>query len=121
MSHIKGKDSKIERCLREALSKAGLRYRKNVNRLPGKPDVAFIGKKVVVFLDSCFWHGCRRHGSMPTSNRKFWREKIRKNKERDRIVKREYKRMGWIALRFWEHDLKKNTSEVVSRITTLVS
>jgi DNA mismatch endonuclease, patch repair protein len=120
MARIKGKDSGMELSLRRALTEANIRYRKNVNRLPGKPDIAFIGKKVVVFLDSCFWHGCKWHGSMPKSNKEFWRQKIRKNKERDSIVTRDYKQMNWTVLRFWEHELKRDTQKVVSLIRTAI-
>jgi len=93
--------------LMSELSRAKLRYKKHVSKLPGTPDVAFIGKKTVIFVDSCFWHGCRWHGTMPASNKKFWVKKISMNKERDRKTNREYKKMGWKVIRIWEHKLKK--------------
>lgn len=119
MRAIKSKDSKMELSLRKLLNSCGLRYRKNVSRLPGKPDIAFIGKKVVVFLDSCFWHGCKRHCRLPSSNRKYWVAKIKKNKERDRSVNKKYKSLGWRVLRFWEHDLNKDISKITDKILRL--
>lgn len=116
MSKIRGKNSQMEILARKALSEKGLRYRKNVSYLLGKPDVAFISKKVVVFWDSCFWHGCKRHGSIPLTNRSFWIKKIAKNKERDKVVNNGYKKMGWKVLRCWEHELESNQKKVVEKI-----
>lgn len=120
MSKVKSKDSKIELSLRKALSEMKIRYRKHVPNLPGKPDIAFIGEKTVVFLDSCFWHGCRWHGSIPASNKKFWQAKIERNKVRDKIVNREYKKMGWKVLRIWEHQLKDGGEKSVFKITEII-
>ena len=116
MRAVKNKDSKMEIAFRRRLSKLKLRYRTNVSRLPSSPDVAFIGHKLVIFLDSCFWHGCRWHGSMPSSNRKFWGDKLAANKKRDKRVKLKYKRMGWKVLRFWEHTLRKNPVKAIDKI-----
>ena len=103
------------------LGKAKLRYKKHVSYLPGKPDIAFVDKKVVVFVDSCFWHGCRWHGTMPTSNKKFWMKKILANKERDKKTNLEYKKMGWKAIRFWEHALKNKGDEPINKIMALLN
>ena len=100
MRAVKSKDSKMELAVRKILRKKELHYRKNVRGLPGTPDIAFVEKKLVIFLDSCFWHGCRWHGSIPASNKKFWLKKIRENKKRDKITNLKYKRMGWEVLRF---------------------
>jgi len=121
MSRVRGKDSKMELTVGRALSKAGLRYRKHVRSLPGTPDIAFIGNRVVVFLDSCFWHGCRWHGSMPKTNRFFWRKKLTDNKNRDKSVDRAYRKIGWKALRFWEHQIKGDVLKVVSQIRMALS
>lgn len=121
MSRVKSKGSKIEKSLMRDLNKAKLRYKKHVSNLPGKPDMAFIDKKVVVFVDSCFWHGCRWHGTMPTSNKNFWIKKISGNKERDRKTNLEYKKMGWKAIRFWEHTLKNKSGEPISKIIALLN
>lgn len=116
MSRVKGKDSKLELQLRRELTKANLRYRKHVTRLPGKPDVAFIGRRIAIFVDSCFWHCCPEHGTIPATNRKFWRDKLRGNYERDHAVNLEYEQMGWMVVRIWEHDFKKDGEKVTREL-----
>lgn len=74
MSHVRGKDTKPELLLRRALWKKGLRYRL-FNKLPGRPDILFIRKRVAIFVDGCFWHGCPEHGTQPRSNADFWKKK----------------------------------------------
>ncbi len=75
--------------------------------LPGSPDFTFRHKKLAVFLDSCFWHGCPRHLRMPKSNLAYWTEKIASNRERDRRQTKELRGQGWRVLRLWEHELHK--------------
>lgn len=120
MSAIKSKDSAMEIGLRKELSRLGLRYRKNVKNLEGKPDIAFIGKKVVIFLDSCFWHGCRWHCRIPQANRSYWQKKIERNKIRDKKINKIYKEKDWKVLRFWEHEIKNNPSCVLNRIKKIL-
>lgn len=116
MRAVKSKDSKIELSLRRELNRIKVRYKKHVFGLPGTPDIVFRSRRLVIFVDSCFWHGCRWHGSMPMTNRKFWRKKINRNKEKDKEVNREYRRMGWKVLRFWEHQIKKDMLKVIRKI-----
>ncbi len=85
--------------------------------MPGRPDFAFPARRVAVFVYGCFWHGCPRHGTLPKSNARFWREKIARNRERDREVNRELRRRGWRVLRIWEHELRRTTEAwVVGRL-----
>lgn len=105
MSTIKYKGSEIEIKIARFLKKNGVRYRSHSKSLPGKPDFYFLEIKTVLFVDSCFWHGCRYHGTKPKSNSKFWERKIARNKQRDKEINREYKKMGWQIIRIWEHDL----------------
>ena len=107
MSKVKNKNSKIEIEFRKKLWAAGLRYRKNSTKHFGKPDIVSSKNKLVIFVDSCFWHGCKKHGSTPQTRRKFWEAKIFCNKKRDKEVDRHYKKEGWKLLRIWEHDLNK--------------
>lgn len=72
----------------------------------GKPDFVFPKKRLAVFVDGCFWHGCPIHGSLPATNVDFWMDKIERNKARDRLVNRELRRQGWHIVRFWQHELK---------------
>lgn len=107
MRAVRGKDTKIEVSFRKSLWKLGVRYRKNSNKFYGKPDMVNERRKIVIFVDSCFWHGCKSHCRMPKSNLDFWQSKIEKNKERDTVVKKFYKNKGWVCVRVWEHDLIK--------------
>ncbi len=106
MSLIKSKDSKIEVSFRKELWRQGFRYRKNSAKHFGKPDIVFSKHKTVIFIDSCFWHGCKKHCRIPSVRRLFWTKKIARNKERDKEVSRYYRKQGWDIFRIWEHDLK---------------
>jgi|SRR5579862_1645731 len=116
MSRIRGKNSKLEIAVYDALRRKEFQYKRHVKRLPGTPDIAFLKNRVVVFIDSCFWHMCRYHGTMPKTNRLFWRNKLRDNKSRDITIDRAYRKMGWRSIHIWEHQVKKDISKVVSRI-----
>ena len=112
MQAIRNKNSDIELILRKELWSRGIRYRKNVKSVFGHPDLAFIGKKVAVFCDSEFWHGFdweNRKNDIKT-RRDFWIPKIERNIMRDREVTEELQRQGWIVLRFWGKEIKKNTA-----------
>lgn len=111
MSLVKSKNSLIEKRFASLLRKNKIKYRSHSRLLPGKPDFYFNKIKTVIFIDSCFWHGCRRHGSLPKSNKKFWIEKISNNKKRDVKVNKEYKKFGWKVIRMWEHDIKNKKFE----------
>ena len=112
MRAVKYKDTKIEIILRKELWSRGLRYRKNVKDIVGKPDIVFKKKKIAVFCDSEFWHGYDWENSKNDikSNRDFWIPKIERNIQRDIEVTAQLQADGWTVLRFWGKDLKKNTS-----------
>lgn len=113
MQAIKSKDSQIELLLRKELWRRGLRYRKNVKNIYGKPDIAFIGKKVAVFCDSEFWHGYNWEERKLDfkSNQDFWIPKIERNIQRDKEVTSKLEADGWTVLRFWGKDIKNNLKE----------
>jgi len=115
MSEVKSKDSKIEIEFRKLLWNEGYRYRKNVSRYLGKPDVLLIKYKTVIFIDSCFWHGCKKHLRLPSSRIEYWKNKIRGNIERDKKVNAYYRKIGWTVIRIWEHD-KNNLSKVIKKL-----
>jgi DNA mismatch endonuclease (patch repair protein) len=71
-----------------------------------RPDFVFRARRLVVFVDGCFWHGCPRHGTQPKGNAAFWRAKFRRNRERDRRDTRNLRRAGWQVVRLWEHSLR---------------
>ena len=121
MSKIRSKDSKIEIEFRNALWKEGFRYRKNVNGYFGKPDLVLKKYKTVIFIDSCFWHGCKKHCKMPETNKKFWENKIERNKQRDKEIKKYYKKIGWKIFRVWEHDINKNLDKIIIKIVKFLN
>lgn len=110
MSRVKNKDSAIEVALRKELWSRGLRYRKNVKIVLGKPDIAFMGKKVAVFCDSEFWHGYNWKVKQEEikSHRDFWIPKIERNINRDKEVNAALEADGWKVLRFWGDEIKKD-------------
>ena len=122
MQQVKNKDSKIEVLLRKELWSRGLRYRKNVNRIYGKPDIVFIGKKVAVFCDSEFWHGYdwEERKKDFKSHQEFWIPKIERNMERDAEVTAKLESEGWTVLRFWGNEIKKNTAQCADIIEKAV-
>lgn len=118
MSRVKNKDSEIELVLRKELWARGMRYRKNVKSVFGKPDVAFIGKKIAVFCDSEFWHGYdwENRKSDIKSRREFWIPKIERNIQRDKEVNERLCNEGWIVLRFWGKDIKRDVGACADEI-----
>jgi DNA mismatch endonuclease, patch repair protein len=108
--------SQLENRVSKALWRDGYRFRKNDKSLIGKPDISIKKYKIVIFIDSCFWHGCPLHGNMPKSNREYWEKKLSRNKERDQQVNEYYKEIGWSCMRVWEHELKQNFDQTVEKI-----
>ena len=110
MSHIRSINSKPEEIVRKFLFSKGLRYRKNVRSLPGKPDIVLRKYNTVVFVNGCFWHkhDCGRF-VMPSSNTEYWSAKIEANVERDKLNKSQLEALGWKVLVIWECQLKKKT------------
>ncbi|WP_003545343.1 very short patch repair endonuclease [Desulfotomaculum nigrificans] len=112
MAAVKNKNTDLEIRLRKALWNEGLRYRIK-NNLPGRPDIVFPGKKVAVFCDGCFWHGCPKCGQIPEQNRDFWLAKIEKNKLNDIKVTQRLEQAGWKVKRYWGCEIKKELNRVV--------
>jgi DNA mismatch endonuclease (patch repair protein) len=81
-------------------------WRRNY-QLAGTPDFVFIHSRVAVFVDGCFWHGCPIHGSIPASNREFWRRKLARNRDRDNMVNCTLRKLGWRVVRVWQHELSQ--------------
>ena len=122
MQQVKSKDSKIEVLLRKELWSRGIRYRKNVSRIYGKPDNVFMGKKIAVFCDSEFWHGYNWEERKKDfkSHQEFWIPKIERNIERDAEVTVELESEGWTVLRFWGNEIKKSTAQCADIIEKAV-
>jgi len=118
MRRVKNKDSEIEMLLRRELWSRGLRYRKNVSSVFGKPDIAFIRKKIAIFCDSEFWHGYNWEERKLDfkSHQDFWIPKIERNMARDREVNEKLREQGWQVLRFWGKEIKKDPSACADRV-----
>lgn len=125
MSAIRGKHNQsTELRLRMALVKAGVRgWRLHIEELPGRPDFYFEGAKLAVFVDGCYWHGCPKCGHIPKTRTAFWKAKIKRNQERDKIKNLELRKLGTKSLRIWEHELKdkKNLDKIIEKIDKLIS
>jgi DNA mismatch endonuclease (patch repair protein) len=119
MSCIRGRNNKgTELVLASLLRKNRITGWRRHCRLPGTPDFALQAHKVAIFVDGCFWHGCRRCGKSitPSTNRGYWLAKIKSNRNRDRRADRNLRHDGWRVVRIWEHDLKKKPEICMSRI-----
>jgi len=116
MSRIRGKNTKPEVEVRRRLWQMGLRYRLHYYRLTGRPDFAFVRSRVAVFIDGCFWHGCPKHRVWPQTRATFWKKKLERNVQRDRVVNRELAEQGWLVVRIWEHEVEGSPDRVTGRI-----
>lgn len=117
MKYIHSKNTKIEVILRKALRNAGFRYRKNYEKLPGKPDIALTKYKIAIFCDGEFFHGKDWEVLKPKlekgNNPDFWIKKITRNQQRDEEVNKQLLFMGWTVIRFWGNEIKKNPEQCV--------
>lgn len=99
------------------LRAAGITGWRRHQAIPGRPDFVFRRARLAIFVDGCFWHGCRRHCRMPQDNRAYWRAKISRNIAHDRKITRLLRAAGWKVLRIWGHALARPES-VLARITS---
>ena len=97
-------------------------WRSNISSVFGKPDLIFRGRKIALFVDGCFWHGCRqcKRNLSPSSNVSFWEKKIKRNRLRDKIVSKSLILSGWNVLRIWEHDVQKPSPSWLRKLKILV-
>lgn len=109
-------ESDVERRLRSALHREGLRFRKNTTAVPGlraRPDIVFSRARIAVFVDGCFWHRCPVHATAPRANARWWDAKLDENVRRDRRSDRALREAGWTVLRVWEHEQLSNMVALV--------
>jgi len=118
MAAIRSKNTTPEITLRKMLWAKNLRYR--IHYGTEKIDIAFPCKKLAIFVDGCFWHGCPFHSHIPKSNIDYWKPKLEKNIERDKEKNERLRSAGWMVIRFWEHEMK-NVSLVLEKICTELS
>lgn len=108
-----------ERRLRAVMIAKGVKgWRMQANELPGKPDFVFDEKRVAIFVDGCFWHGCPKCYRRPHSSQDYWDAKVQGNISRDRRNRSRLRRAGWRILRVWEHELAANTNQVCAKLIT---
>jgi DNA mismatch endonuclease (patch repair protein) len=115
MRQQKNTGTKPEMLLVDALRRRGFRVETHVVDLPGTPDIVLPARGVAVFVHGCFWHGCPWHYTEPRNNRKWWREKIARNKARDRRKAAMLRRRGWRVMIVWEHVEPNVAAERVQR------
>lgn len=124
MAKVRQKGTAAEMALRQEMHRIGLRYRIDYQVLK-KPrrvaDVAFPGRRIAVFVDGCFWHGCPKHATWPKHNAEFWREKIEANQRRDADTNDRLRCLGWIVLRFWSHESPAEAARTVAHVVALTN
>ncbi|NLW30019.1 MAG: very short patch repair endonuclease [Fibrobacter sp.] len=116
MTRIRSQNTKPERIIEQELKRRKIYFAKQVKTIIGKPDIVFRRKKVIVFIDSDFWHGHPKRYIKPKTNPEYWVPKIEKNVERDKKVNKELKKCGWKVIRLWEYDIKKDLNGCVRKI-----
>lgn len=121
MSKVRSKSTKFEEDFVEELIKTmKVDFKRNVRSVRGTPDLLFEEQKICVFLDSDFWHGWQYPRWKHLLKSDFWREKIEKNRARDRRVTAYLRKHGWVVIRIWEHNIKKNVSVEIERIVSVI-
>lgn len=116
MSRVRSRNTTPELAIRSYLWAHGVRFRLN-QRIEGiLPDIAWRGRKVVVFIDGCFWHGCSLHCRRPSTRKDYWNPKIDGNMRRDIENTKKLRLAGWIVLRYWEHEVRENLVRVAKEI-----
>lgn len=120
MSKVKSKGTSLEKTIRRVLKENNIRYISNP-KMYGRPDISIQKKRIAIFLDGCFWHGCKKCNRVPNTNKTYWVPKINANIKRDKIVSKNLKKDGWIVLRFWEHQIDRNPNVVIERLENLTA
>ena len=118
MGKIKSRNTTPELGLRRSLFRAGMRFRIEYGK--EKIDIAFPRRRVAIFVDGCFWHSCKLHGTLPRSNTDYWKRKFSENEKRAIAKDLRLKECGWVVVHFWEHEIKENPEHCVSKITELL-
>jgi DNA mismatch endonuclease, patch repair protein len=120
MRNIRSSNTKVELLVAGELRKQKIYCARNVKTIPGKPDFAFRRKKVVVFIDSDFWHGHIKRFIMPKSNCEYWNQKIQRNRIRDKEVNKRLREDGWKVVRIWEKDINYDLNKSIQKILNVL-
>ena len=120
MKRVRLKDGSLEKSVQRELHACGLRFKRHVRALPGRPDIVFPNEQVAVFVDGDFWHGWR----LPAWEHKlspFWRDKLRTNRARDRRNFRRLRALGWRVVRLWQHEVQTDIEKCMTRVLKALS
>lgn len=121
MQNIRSAGTAAERKIMHELRRRKIYFAKYVTKLTGKPDIVFRRKRVVIFIDSDFWHGHPTRCIKPKTNPEYWQNKIAGNRERDKQVNKELRRNGWKVIRIWEYNIKHNINRCLRIILNAVA
>jgi len=116
MSRIRAENTTAELILRAALEQVGLQGEAHGRTPVGRPDLVLESKRVAVFIDGCFWHGCPLHYVRPRTREAFWSAKLEENVGRDRRQTQGLCQAGWRVVRVWEHEVYEGLEQVVARV-----
>lgn len=122
MSSNKPKNSKPETRLRKGLWSIGVRsYRIHYKTVEGTPDIAFVSKKIAIFVHGCYWHRCPYCNlELPKHNTAFWKQKFEKNMKRDKEKTKQLKRMNWKVITLWECEINSDLNKCLRRINNIL-
>lgn len=124
MSLIRSKNTKPELAMRKLISSViyplGYRYRINYRKLPGRPDVVFVSRKIAVFVDGAFWHGYDFRNTSRRLPKKYWLPKIKRNIMRDAEISLKLRKMGWKVIRIWDHEIKETPDKALDKVLSCV-
>ena len=120
MSSIRGKNTKPEMQVRRKVWSLGKRYRIHDRTVVGTPDISNKSKRVAIFIDGCFWHGCKRCYVEPKTNTQYWRNKIQRNRTRRQKVLQELKDENWNIFQVWEHQIVQNSEKISLKIAKML-
>ena|ERR1041385_823312 len=119
MQNTRQRDTPIELSLRSAMHRLGLRFRLHARIIPNSTrtaDIIFPTEKVAIFVDSCFWHCCPVHRTIPKANREWWKRKLAENRRRDSNTNNRLRRLGWITIRVWEHESFEGAAREITKV-----
>lgn len=119
MAKIRSKNTSPEIILRKLLWLQGKRFRIHDKTIYGTPDISNKTRKIAIFVDGCFWHGCKRCYVPPKTNSDYWKNKYKKNKERRKKVLKALTKEDWKIIQIWEHELKINPHRTLEKIQSL--
>lgn len=122
MSKIRGKNTKPEMILRSQLFKQGFRFRIHQKDLPGKPDIVLPKYRTAIFVHGCFWHYHKdcREGRIPSTNSKFWNDKLKRNIARDKANIKALRKDKWKVFVIWECEIEKQLEQTMKKLTTKI-